>query len=320
MSARLGLLLVACGLGLAGCQDSRSPLWTVAEVHQGVGLVGGHQQMDCADCHKGSGFAGVDQACETCHLDQYSTTRQPNHLEAGYATTCADCHTSRSWRPARVDHARLGFPLEGAHARAVCAACHRDGTLGPLPKDCWSCHGQDYLATTDPSHQELAFARECEECHGPEAWRPAVFDHATTGFVLTGAHATAGCAACHAEGRFAGTPADCGSCHEGDAPADHFGPQCADCHGTVAWRPSTFDHEAEFPLRRGSHQRYRDRCASCHLERPDYSRFTCTECHDGEHDRRSADRDHREVQRYTYESTACYQCHPRGSGEGAEGD
>lgn len=246
MTARLGLLIVAGSLGLASCQDSRSPLWTMSEVHQEVGLVGGHQQLACADCHAGAAFAGVDQACEACHLDQYSAARQPNHLEAGYATSCADCHTSQSWRPARVDHARLGFPLEGAHARAVCAACHSDGTLGPLPTDCWSCH-------------------------------------------------------------------------ELDAPADHFGPRCADCHTTAAWQPSTFDHETEFPLRRGSHQRYRDHCGSCHLARPEYGRFTCTECHDGEHDRGSADRDHREVRRYTYESTACYQCHPRGSGEDAEG-
>ncbi|EFK97224.1 hypothetical cytochrome c family protein, partial [sediment metagenome] len=39
------------------------------------------------------------------------------------------------------------------------------------------------------------------------------FDHATTGFVLTGQHIQARCESCHTQGVFRGTPRDCASCH-----------------------------------------------------------------------------------------------------------
>lgn len=94
---------------------------------------------------------------------------------------------------------------------------------------------------------------------------------------------------------------------------------CTKCHTSAGWSPSTFDHEPLFPLVRGSHRRYRNACASCHLAPADYEQFTCTDCHDGEHRQSRMDREHAEVQGYRYESAACYECHPRGSKEDAEG-
>ncbi len=312
--------MVALALTVA-CQDTTSgPLpWTVTEVHKSVGLVGGHQQMDCADCHEGSGYTGVPVDCAACHLEQHSRVKDPDHVTLGYGTVCSECHTSRAWRPASIDHAPLGFPLEGAHGRLLCADCHGDGTYASLPEDCWSCHGPDFDASTDPDHTALDFSHECQTCHADEAWSPAVFDHTRTSFALDGAHRLAPCLSCHEAG-YVATPTDCLACHAQDEPDRHFGPDCAACHTTAAWRPSTFDHERWFPLRSGAHRRYGSTCASCHLNAATYTTFTCTDCHDNEHTASRTDRQHREVRNYIYGSAACYDCHPKGRGEGDGGD
>jgi hypothetical protein len=153
------------------------------------------------------------------------------------------------------------------------------------------------------------------------AWKPSTFNHQTTKFALSGAHTTAPCLSCHEGNRFAGTPVDCLSCHRADEPANHFGPDCAGCHNSVAWKPSTFDHERSFPLLRGEHRDYRTDCAACHLTPGNYQTFTCTDCHDGTHSQAKMDREHRgEVRDYRYETAACFKCHPQGSKEEGGGD
>ena len=307
---------LAANLALGACQGKTNPQqWTVAEVHQEVGLLKGHQPLQCDDCHMAGTFAGVEAACESCHLEDYQATTVPNHREAGYATVCAVCHLPASWQPASLDHERFGFALEGAHAKLACAACHIGGQFTTLPTACVDCHLPAYAAA-QPDHQVLKFSTACVDCHGQAAWRPALFDHQATGFALLGAHTTTTCQGCHENNRFTGTPADCLSCHRVDEPANHFGPDCAGCHTSAAWRPATFDHERSFPLQRGEHRRYRTDCAACHQSAGDYQVFTCTDCHDGTHSRARMDREHQgEVRDYRYETTACYQCHPQGRKE-----
>jgi len=312
------VLPIVCLLFGAACQDSAPPQWTVGEVHQEIGLEGGHQQLACAECHQEAVFKGVASACESCHLELYGRTTAPDHAAAGYSTVCAECHSSQAWSPSSFDHDLFGFPLEGAHAATSCVACHAGGVFEKLPGDCWSCHQEDYAGTADPDHAALGFERACEVCHTVAAWSPSLFDHDLFGFPLEGAHAATSCGGCHADGQYADTPSDCRACHQQDEPPDHFGPDCGSCHTSVAWEPSTFDHEPLFPLLRGSHRRYRDSCASCHPAPANYGQFTCTDCHDGEHRQSRMDREHAGIQRYRYESSACYECHPRGSGEDAE--
>jgi len=104
-----------------------------------------------------------------------------------------------------------------------------------------------------------AFAlANCSNCHTPAGWT-ARFDHSTTGFPLTGAHATVACNKCHTS---PATPAtDCYSCHATQwqsttTPAalaagvpNHitagFVPaSCASCHGGI-------DHKAGSPWLEG---------------------------------------------------------------------
>lgn len=62
----------------------------------------------------------------------------------------------------------------------------------------------------------LAMALTMVSLQAAAAEQPAAgrdFNHMTTGFQLTGAHATAACETCHVGGVFKGTPRDCEGCH-----------------------------------------------------------------------------------------------------------
>jgi hypothetical protein len=85
----------------------------------------------CADCH------------ESPHGDQFAARRDHGACEA--------CHGLEAFVPAaRFDHNRdSSYRLEGAHARARCASCHRPTTdaagkrrvlYRPTPTRCESCH------------------------------------------------------------------------------------------------------------------------------------------------------------------------------------
>ncbi len=90
------------------------------------------------------------------------------------------------------------------------------------------------------------------------------FNHATTGFTLTGGHAAAACESCHVGGVFKGTPRNCDGCHAvgkrvvatpkndkhivTDAP-------CETCHfNTATWLGARYNHGSAVV----------GQCASCH--------------------------------------------------------
>ena len=83
---------------------------------------------------------------------------------------------------------------------------------------------------------------------------------------------------------------------------------CATCHSTNGWTPSTFNHNTWFPIASGRHQ---FPCASCHVSAGNFNNFECILCH--EHSQSNTNSHHQGVGGYVYESHACYQCHPRGS-------
>src|SRR5215471_15180549 len=80
--------------------------------------------------------------CASCHLPEYLAADHPPHRGVK-PTTCSTCHTQSSFHPARLEHS---FPLDGAHAKADCFACHT-GTA-PLfegtTKSCATCHANEH--------------------------------------------------------------------------------------------------------------------------------------------------------------------------------
>ncbi len=267
-------------------------------------LFGAHAVAPCESCHPGAAagqFRGAPVECDLCHRADLARATSPDHAASGWTTDCQRCHMPLGWERAFVRHDF--FPLSGGHAGLDCIRCHTSGVLGRIPSDCYSCHAANYQ--TAPGHVAQGFPHTCEQCHSIAAWTPARYDH--TAFPLMGAHAGLDCTRCHTNGRFDPLPSNCYSCHATDyqgAP-DHtslgFPQTCQQCHTTTAWLPSTFRHT--FPLS-GSHDRS---CVECHTT-GSTSSFSCVGCHS------AADTNgkHADVSGYSYNSQACYQCHPTG--------
>ncbi|MEM1435935.1 MAG: cytochrome c3 family protein [Pseudomonadota bacterium] len=264
---------------------SRFPLLPFDHMLTDFHLQGAHAVLDCSSCHQeGEAFRSAPTDCAGCHAED-----DPHAGRLG--PDCASCHGDTAWMPARFDHATTGFLLAGGHSGLSCDGCHRDASFSHAQPACASCHAADDV-------HGGAFGNQCASCHSPASWTQTGFDHAVTGFLLTGAHATARCSACHrADIPASAAPRTCQGCHQEDDVHDgQFGNQCADCHSTSTWTGSRFDHTAAsgFELL-GRHQQLPcdachtgalseplpTTCASCHTEDPHDGQLgsACERCH-----------------------------------------
>lgn len=250
-------------------------------------LEGRHAALTCRECHRpdrvgawvrarepaknlARTFLGLDTACVSCHADPHRGTMK--------ADSCSECHSQASWKePKGFDHRTTRFPLEEAHARAACTACHRpeagqERTLffgqyaGKTLPGCADCH-------RDPHQGRLG--ADCASCHSTASFRgaaPARFDHDRTGWPLRGRHQRVACATCHRPGRELSIPgADrCETCHRdphaGQLRTAGSGPAtCATCHTVDGFLPARFgpdEHQrSRFPLE-GAHRAVP--CTACH--------------------------------------------------------
>lgn len=285
-------------------------------------LTGAHRAVQCQQCHGDGVYRGKNSACVSCHQADYDRTADPNHRTAQFPTECASCHTTTSWGGAVFDHSATAFPLTGAHRAVACQECHGDGVYHGKSTACVSCHQADYDRTTDPNHRSAQFPTDCTGCHTTTNWDGAGFDHSTTAFPLTGAHTAATCQQCHGDGLYQGKSTVCIACHQADydgtTDPNHrtaqFPTDCASCHTTSGWPGATFDHDARsFPIYSGAHRGEWTTCSTCHTNSANYQVFTCLTCH--EHNQSSMDSKHSGRSGYSYNSQACYSCHPRGNGD-----
>ncbi|MFN8580350.1 MAG: hypothetical protein U0163_05140 [Gemmatimonadaceae bacterium] len=151
-------------------------------------LTGKHATATCMDCHSDGVYKGKSTLCISCHQADWNATTKPNHVQAGFPTTCETCHTTTQWLGATFDHNTTKFPLTGAHLAATCMDCHSDGVYKGKPTACVSCHQADYNATKNPPHAAAGFPTLCDQCHTTVQWTGATFDHSKTLFPLTGAN------------------------------------------------------------------------------------------------------------------------------------
>jgi hypothetical protein len=280
-------------------------------------LRGAHRNLECIDCHVAE-YIGRSRDCYGCHESDYELTTDPSHSSLDFPLECELCHVETQWMGAAFDHIQAsGFELQGAHAVIGCTDCHANDQFD-LPRDCYGCHEDDYGSTTDPNHTLNTFGTDCTRCHTPDSWHRIIFDHHQTQFPLTGAHALLDCKACHDDG-YTQTPKDCFSCHEGDFQSaedpNHrvagFPVDCQSCHNTVTWNETTWDHDTfYFPIYSGAHQGQWNSCNDCHVVPGNYKSFECLYCH--AHRQTRMDTEHRDVSGYSYNSEACYGCHPSG--------
>jgi hypothetical protein len=217
---------------------------------------GRHATLGCIYCHK-EGYPPPSAGCGACHTAPHD----------GW-TECGECHVPLTWllhRPLPRGH----LSLAGDHARLSCLDCHARAKAAARPRSCTNCHGTKHGGLTD-----------CAKCHDPaNNWRPGAFDHSVF-FRITGRHTRLKCTSCHPGGRFAGTPAGCVGCHG----TKHGGlTNCAKCHTTSTFEPSTFRHSSVFALTPGPHARLA--CTRCHPSQL-YARVnghSCADCHGHKH-------------------------------------
>jgi NMD protein affecting ribosome stability and mRNA decay len=253
-------------------------------------LTGAHAQVACAQCHTNGNYNLTTTACVACHLKDFQGTTSPNHATAGIPQQCEVCHSTSAWQPATFDHSKTGFPLTGAHVSVTCAQCHTNGNYNLSSTTCVSCHLKDFQGTNNPNHTTAGFPQQCEICHTTSNWNATSFNHASTGWPLTGAHSGLQCSQCHANANYNITNTACVSCHLKDFQgtnnpshvASGFPQQCDVCHSTAAWSPASFNHNnTAFPLT-GKHTSVA--CASCHVNN-NYTTVPtdCFSCHKAEY-------------------------------------
>lgn len=209
----------------------------------GFELAGAHAQAPCTSCHPrtnddrrgrtlGRVVPGDHRGCTACHRDphggRFDRPGLPSTL--GGAQGCARCHSALSFRnlPHGFDHGLwTGFPLQGAHAEAACAACHepllapdRDGRTWKAARgtDCADCHREPHAG------QFAAAGRtDCRRCHRPAAtFADLRFRHdLDSRFALGEAHRDLPCSSCHVHAeidgqwavRYRPIPRECRDCH-----------------------------------------------------------------------------------------------------------
>jgi len=290
-------------------------------------LTNGHANVPCLNCHVGSNFnlkiAATDCGNAGCHLTAWQQTTNPKHSAAATVfpiAGCSTCHNTVSWLTANFDHATTGFPLTNSHQMApagkvtACTDCHINNNynLTTQPNDCGNsgCHLTTWQQTNNPTHSAAGApfaAANCATCHNPTLWTNVVFNHAATGWALTGSHqlAPAGkvvaCTDCHVGNNYTFTAAntDCYGCHLsawnstpsfGGAVPNHIASgfpatasACATCHSITQWADGKFDHTAfGFPLT-NSHALVANGgkvpgCTSCHVNNNYNLQIAPTDC------------------------------------------
>lgn len=294
------------------CENCHSPAgWKPATfVHSSFALLGKHLTTGCSMCHVSGLYAGTTRECYGCHAASFNAAATPNHTALGYPASCQMCHTPAGWRPSPFTHA--SYPLTGRHLSAQCSKCHVPGVYAGTTRQCYGCHAANFAAALLPNHTLLGYPTGCQMCHTPAGWKPSTFLHPAS--IMTGAHTTATCSQCHANGQYAGTSTLCASCHLSDYNAallpNHalqvYPLACQTCHTTTAWLPASFTHG--FPIFTGRHRTKWSKCTDCHIQPANFKVFSCFSCHL----KTKMDEEHKEVSGYAYDSVLCYQCHPQG--------
>ncbi len=263
----------------------------------GYALLGAHSEIECVACHRSGNYKDrIPKDCHGCHAaDDSHATRFGEH--------CDDCHDNLKWQPVEYDHAVAAhFPLQGAHAKIGCHACHTAAVAGQkLAKDCSGCH-----RAQDPHAGELKGG--CGNCHGEVSWSDDLrFDHDLTSYPLLGMHRLVSCSQCHATLAFKKGADTCGECHSReDVHQGGLGHKCETCHSPNGWSVWTFDHarDTHFPLL-GAHGNLK--CAACHRTDPGTVKMSqqCVACHQ---------KDDRHLGQYGMQ---CDRCHSAQSWKGA---
>lgn len=197
---------------------------------------------------------------------------------------------------------KLARPHAGLEGVSTCTKCHQAGKKLSAQL-CLDCHVEldvRVRAKTGYHGRLGAELERCERCHHDHqgldyamiVWKPKTFDHALSGWSLTGAHRELDCARCHEprlirdarihellartpkKETYLGLATTCTSCHF-DEHRGQEGDDCARCHDTARWRPAhSFDHQQTAYSLRGAHLKVA--CEKCHPREDDRTTVAST--------------------------------------------
>jgi hypothetical protein len=187
---------------------------------------------------------------------------------------------------AQISPGKLSKAHQDLEGVTNCSQCHESGSEISGSK-CLTCHAEIKMQIDVKRGFHFENSRgSCITCHKEHLGRDSKitrfeetqFDHAKSGFPLTGKHASIKCEECHAEKNirssevrkglsvfphktFLGLDQRCISCHV-DRHRGLVSADCQSCHSANAWAISTFDHsKTKFALA-GKHATVE--CVKCH--------------------------------------------------------
>ncbi len=174
-----------------------------------LGGVTSHAELSgrCGSCHaRPLSARPMNARCLSCHSDIRTAIADSTSLHGSVTDVhrCTICHTEHAGASApnaslerfRGVHGRLGsgtFPLDGAHAKTKCNACHRRAGdragYANAPKSCIGCH-------QEKDKHRGQFGADCGACHNTSTWGGASFAHEAFP-VNHGTRGTNACKVCH---------------------------------------------------------------------------------------------------------------------------
>jgi hypothetical protein len=124
-------------------------------------LLGLHVAVSCEQCHTTRKYRDAGLGCIDCH-------KRDDVHKGSLGVACAKCHSPNGWRLWEFDHGKeTGFALTGAHAKLVCAGCHKQpADEVKLNPTCLSCHEQDDVHLGQ-------YGRQCQRCHSSITFKGA---------------------------------------------------------------------------------------------------------------------------------------------------
>lgn len=201
-----------------------------------------------------------------------------------------------------VNPGPLSNPHKSLDGIKNCTKCH-SASQGLPNEKCLDCHTEIKERIEARKGYHARVTGDCYTCHSEHKGRNydvtglsrLPFDHADTGWPLTGAHETAECKDCHTQKRpgtnrttYLGADSRCITCHENihGSQKPKF-QKCQSCHYTKDWEPRSsmrFDHNKDTRYKlTGSHVSVK--CFDCHKNKKwaPLKFQKCTDCHTDPH-------------------------------------
>ncbi|MGZ4136783.1 MAG: NapC/NirT family cytochrome c [Actinomycetota bacterium] len=249
-----------------------------------------HASVDCVTCHIPPGLWSLAKtkffALREVYVHVLGAGNKPIVVTRQIPNVvCVECHPAgRLAQPIKLF--TTSFSHAGHRKVPLCVDCHAQLVHTPIPGQatipvqsmtaCFRCHN----AGGQPSACSYCHSAPhpdrgpCQNCHNLKTWVPGAFHHPVP---LVAAHATILCEQCHtqASGSNMGFAAGCVNCH-GNHHHDPRLTECAKCHTTTHFVPSTFVHKQVGPHVPAGEQPLP--CVACHQK--SFATATCS-CHGG---------------------------------------